>query len=102
MKAKSCLGCNIKKVPCHIEKPRTITKCWVQKGKASLVKIAEEEEEISEAALGQYDLSRPDPPSYHQQLLDDLVGVGAGVRVVQKHLLGMKEDQWKLGVQQVK
>ena len=49
-----------------------------------------------------YNLSHPDPPSYHQQLLDNIVGVESGVQVVQRHLLAMKEDQWKLGLQQVK
>ena len=71
-KAKSCLACNIKKVPSRIRNPGTTIKCQVQKRRASLVEVAEEEEEILEAALGQ------------------------------RKLLAMKEDQWKLGVQQIK
>ena len=85
-------------------------RCRVQKRRSSLVAISEEEEggeegetaeEIAEASHGPYDMSRPDPPSYHQQLLDNMVGVGAGVTVVQRHLVAMREDQWKLGVRQL-
>jgi len=101
MKAKSCLACNVKKVPCQIGNPGTSAKHWVQKRKSSPVDISEDEEEVLEAAWGPYDLSWSDPPSYHQQLLDNLVGVRARVRVVQRHLMAMKEDQWKLGYQQL-
>ena len=55
----------------------------------------------TEASRGPYDLSRSDPPSYHQQLLDDLVGVGTGVTMVRRHVVAMREDQWKLGVRQL-
>jgi len=79
-----------------------LVKCWVQKRKPSPVKHSEEEEEpteeIVEAGQGLYDWSQPDPPSYHQQTLDDLVRVRAGVTVVQRHVVAMREDQWKLGV----
>jgi len=72
----------------------------VQKRKPSLVEPSEEEEEtveeIAEASQGPYDWSWPDPPLYHQQLLDNLVGVGAGVMVVRRHIVAMQEDQWKL------
>ena len=57
---------------------------------------SEEEEEVLEAAWGPYDLAWSKPPLYHQWLLDNLVGVGAGVQVVRGHLMAMKEDQWKL------
>jgi len=67
-------------------------------------KAAEEEEEdvIASAAQGWYDLSHPDPPSYHQQLLDNLIRVRARMKMVQRHILAMKADQWTLGVWQVK
>jgi len=41
------------------------------------------------------------PPSFPQQLLDDVVSVRSRVRIVWQHLLAMKEDQWKLGTQQL-
>jgi len=73
-----------------------LAKCWVQKRKPSPVELSEEEEEPTEehveASRGPYDWSQPDPPSYHQQLLDDLVGVGAGVTVVRRHTVAMQED----------
>jgi len=104
-KAKSCLASNIKKVLCRIGNPGTPVKRQVQKRKPSLVELSEEEEEpveeIIEASRGPYDWSQPDPPLYHQQLLDDLVGVGARVTVVRRHIVAMWEDQWKLGVCQL-
>ena len=88
---------------CHAESE--IPECRVQKRKPSPVELSEEEEEpaeeIAEASQGPYDWSQPDPPSYHQQLLDNLVGVRAGVTVVWRHIVVMQEDQWKLGVRQL-
>jgi len=83
-----------------------LAKRWVWKRKPSPVELSEEEEEepaeeIVEAGWGLYDWSQPDPPLYHQQLLDDLVGVGARVTVVRRHIVAMQEDQWKLGVCQL-
>jgi len=98
----------VKKVPCRIRAPGTPTKHRVQKRKPSPVERSEEEEEEEpteeehvEASRGPYDWSQPDPPSYHQQLLDDLVRVRAGVTVVRRHIVAMREDQWKLGVRQL-
>jgi len=97
--------CNVKKVPCRIGNPGTPARRRVQKRKPSPVELSEEEdetaEEITEAGRGPYDLSQPEPPSYHQQLLDNMVGVGAGVAVVWRHLVAMREDQWTLGVRQL-
>jgi len=96
--------CNVQKVPCRIRNPGTPAKHRVWKRRPSPVEPSEEEEEEEpaeehvEASRGPYDWSQPDPPSYHQQLLDDLVGVGAGVTVVRRHVVAMWEDQWKLGV----
>jgi len=96
------LACNVKKVLCRIGNPGTPAKRQVQKRRPSPVELSEEEEvpveEHVEASWGPYDWSQPDLPSYHQQLLDDLVGVGAGVTVVRRHVVAMQEDQWKLGV----
>jgi len=89
-------------VPCRIRAPRTLAKRQVQKRKPSPVEFSEEEEEPIEehveASWGPYDWSQLDPPSYHQQLLDNLVRVRARVTVVRRHVVAMQEDQWKLGV----
>ena len=95
------MACNLKKVPCKVGALRPSKKRKVHKARSPSCGTSEDLEDPSEAIQGRYNLSLLTPPSYCQQVLDDIVGVGARIRIAHWHLMAIREDQWQLGMQQL-